>query len=188
MLEGQLGSLHKSTGFPCWRHNSQLEWFFLLLSDLWCGGKGIAMYVLERAGHGLCLQLIAKSNFGRAFGNICHLTCCQCFLFFTFILPSYLAKQFMPNNPYFRNPGHFWYDFTFLKQSLHQFISQYLPAGTFLLMAKLCGFFLLSLSHGLCRELHLPSMVFLPHPSCDLEIWRLCPVAIPSPVQATVWF
>lgn len=52
----------------------------------------------ERAGYALCLQLIAESNFGRAFGNICHLTC-QCFLFFIFfILLCYLARQFMPSN------------------------------------------------------------------------------------------
>lgn len=116
----------------------------------------------ERAGHALCLQLIAESHCGRAFGNICHLTC-QCFLFFIFfILLCYLAKQFMPSNPYFRNPGHFWYSFTSLKQSLHQFISQYLPAGTFLLTAKWFGFFLLSLSHGLCRGCISPACFIFP--------------------------
>lgn len=44
------------------------------------------------------------------------------FRFFLFCLLT-LAKQFMPSNPYFRNPGHLWYGFTSLKQSLHQFIS-----------------------------------------------------------------
>lgn len=93
----------------------------------------------------------------------------------------------MPSNPYFRNPGHFWYGFTSLKQSLHQFISQYLPVGIFLPTAKWFDIFLLSLSHGLSRGLHLPSMVFSPHLSCDLEIWHLSLVALPSPIQAAVF-
>lgn len=67
--------------------------FFFPPSDLWCGGKGIAMYVLERVGRALCFQLIAKSNFGRAFGNICHLTYHQCFLFFTFLDFAFLLSQ-----------------------------------------------------------------------------------------------
>lgn len=66
--------------------------FIFSLSDLWCGEKGIVLYVLERTGHALCLQLIAKNNFGRAFGNVCHLTCHQGFLFFTFLYFAVLFR------------------------------------------------------------------------------------------------
>lgn len=168
MLEGQLGSLHKSTEFLCWRHNSQLEWFFFPRSDLQCRGKELQCMcwrgrIMPSVSSRWPKVILAEHLVISAIQLVDSVSYFSLF----FILPSYLAKQFMPNNPYFRNPGHFWYDFTSLKQSLYEFISQYLPVGTFLLTAKWFAFFLLFLSHGIRSELHLPKHGFF------LVTWRL---------------
>lgn len=96
---------------------------FFFPSSLWCRGRGIATYVLERASHARTdsswLQKIFLAEL-LVISTVKDVVSVSYLLLF-FILPSYLAKQFMHSNAYCRDSDDFWSGFTCLKQSLHQF-------------------------------------------------------------------
>lgn len=163
MLEGQLGSLHKSAQFPSWRHNSQLKWVFF---------PPVLIYgVGEKELQCMCWRGQVKPSVSSWWQKVIlaeHLVMSAIWLvsvsYFSlfFILPSCSSQASLclviltlETQGTFGMVLHPWSNPCIS-------LSHYLPVGTFLLTAKWFDIFLLSLSQGLCRGLHLRSMFFSP--------------------------